>query len=65
MCPYELDEDPFVWKSHMRHQPISVAAYVKDHAVKRSNYAFAISVPMERAAAAIFLSNVTSVASMR
>jgi hypothetical protein len=33
MCPNELYEHSFVWKSHMRHQPIFVAAYVKHHAV--------------------------------
>ena len=33
MCPDEFDEDSFVRKSHMRHQAIFVAAYVKDHTV--------------------------------
>jgi hypothetical protein len=33
MCPDELDEHSFVWKSHMRHQPIFVAAYVKNYTV--------------------------------
>jgi hypothetical protein len=34
MCPDELDEHSFVWKSHMRHQPIFVAAYVKHRGIE-------------------------------